>query len=123
MKTTSSSSSGTDYFSGRDSGEYSKSISISSSRTTTIYIKVTPSGGSTKTYTLKVSRGSSSSSNSDEAALRKLVVKYGSTSYDLKMCIRDSLTVASAPADITLVSTVADVGYSNTCLLYTSRCV
>lgn len=92
MKTTSSSSSGTDYFSGRDSGEYSKSISISSSRTTTIYIKVTPSSGSTKTYTLKVSRGSSSSSNSDEAALRKLVVKYGSTSYDLMPAFDEDIT-------------------------------
>lgn len=112
VKTTSSSSSGTDYFSGKDSGEYSRSISISSSRTTTIYIKVTPSEGSTKTYTLKVSRGSSSSS-SDDASLKKLVVKYGSTTYDLMPAFDEDITdyyvvVPEKASYITITPTAQD---------------
>jgi len=62
------------------SGSYSNSISVSSSSTTRVEIVVKASNGQSQTYTFRVSR---SSSDSDDATLKKLVVKYGSTTYNL----------------------------------------
>ncbi len=96
------------------SGSYSDNISISSSSTTSVKIIVTAANGQSKTYTFKVSR-SSTSSDSDEATLKKLVVKYGSTTYDLMPAfdkdVEDYYVCVPEKADyITITPTATESG-------------